>query len=563
MPAGDDHVATCTPPGVSATADHELNSVERPEVATMISKKTLFVAALFGIAAAAGPGMLGLPFGASNSPAIAAAADAPAPGADLNQSAETPTPEFQATDASLNTYHTPAWFSQARFGIWAHWDASSVPGISNGFPRDMYLPGTPDYAWFVKHFGPQSKFGFKDVIRSWKAERFDPEALMEKFKAAGARYFVALASHHDNFDNFDSTYNPWNSVKEGPHRDIVGDWRKAAIKNGLRFGVSWHADQRGWSYYHGIPTADTTGPFAGVPYDLSDPANYSLYNPPHDPKAKPSADWLDRWTKRQIDLIDKYHPDLLYYDGGISFSNDGGRAVVAHFLNTNRADHNGVNEGVINTKNDNFTRDYERGLAYAIQPKPWQDDSSLGGWFFINDAIADRASKSKDTGTVIATIADAASKNGNVLMNMPMKGDGSLYLECEKVLADLAKWIPINGEAIFGTHAWLISHQGPTDLPSAKYMNELYHPMTWQDIRFTSRQGADGKTIVYAICLGIPQGPIVIPALGRLGPSVSNVELLGTPEKVSYKSDWNGLTINPLSKYPCDFAVVFKLTLND
>ena len=421
------------------------------------------------------------------SPVQAAPASA-APGNGISAMPKTDGP-FQPSWESLRHYQMPEWFRDAKFGIWSHWGPASVPGIGNSYPEEMYQQGSSSYKWHLAHYGHPAKVGYKDVIKSWQAEKFDPDRLMAKYKAAGAKYFVALASHHDNFDNFASTYNSWNSVRVGPHKDIVGLWRDAATRQGLRFGVSWHADQRGWDYYTPSYGSDKSGPFAGVPYDGQDPANAALYNPPHEPKTKPSPDWLERWTKRQTELIDLYHPDLLYYDGGISFPDAGGLQVVAHFLNANTRLHGGHSEAVLNTKDDNFVRDYERGEPIMISPTPWQCDTSLGGWFFLDNPIADFHSRSKDTATVIHLLADIVSKNGNLLLNFPQRGDGSLYPECEKVLDGLAQWMPINGEAIFGTRPWLRNGEGPSNLPAAKYMNELKQPLTWQDVRFTTKAG--------------------------------------------------------------------------
>ena len=379
---------------------------------------------------------------------------------------------------------------------------------------------------------------------------------MDKYKAAGAHYFVALASHHDNFDNFNSTYNPWNAVRVGSHKDILGLWRDAALHDDLRFGVSWHADQRGWDYNATSYGADATGPFAGVPYDGHDPANAALYNPVHVAKTRPSQDWLERWTKRQTELIDRYHSDRLYYDGGISFANDGGMQVVAHYLNVTAQLHGGKSEGVINTKDGSLTRDYERGDPTNIRPQPWQCDTSLGGWFFLNDPIADPQSRSKNTLTVIHLLADVVSKNGNLLMNFPKRGDGSFYPECEAVLTGLAQWMPINGEAIFGSRPWIVFGEGPTNLSVPKYMNELKQPLTAQDVRYTTKDGA-----LYAICLGVPTGPTLLTSQGRLGDGVRGVTLLGSSEKLNYSQAWEGLTIQPPSKWPCDHAVAFKILL--
>ena len=459
---------------------------------------------------------------------------------------------YQPTSESFRQYQCPDWFRDAKFGIWAHWGPASVPGIGNGYPTDMYHQGTASYEYQLKHYGHPSEVGFKDVIASWKAEKFDPDALMKRYKAAGAKYFVALATHHDNFDCFASGF-AWNSVNIGPKKDIVGMWRKAALENGLHFGVSSHAD-RAWKYYQGSYGADAKGAKAGVPYDGANPANGSLYQKPHGPSDKESEEFIQLWFERHKELIDQYQPDLLYFDGGIPFSNTVGNQLVARYLNANIKQNGGKLEAVLNVKANQFVNDYERGQAITIQDEPWQCDTSLGGWFFLNDSIADYQSKSKDATTVIHNLADIVSKNGNLLLNLPQRGDGTLYPECEKVLDELARWMPINGEAIFGTRPWLAFGEGPSALPAAKYMNELKHPLTWQDVRFTTK----GATL-YAICLGVPEREVRIAALGRLGKKIASVQLLGSQDKLSWKQDWEGLTIQPASHWPCDHAVTFKV----
>lgn len=453
-----------------------------------------------------------------------------------------------AEEPSSARYVCPEWFRDAKFGIWSHWGPSSIPGLGNEFPKDMYKQGTPSYQWFLKHFGHPSERGYKDLIESWKAERFDPEALMDKYKAAGAKYFFTVATHHDNFDCFDSTHHEWNSVKHGPGKDIVGMWRAAALKAGLRFGISSHADDRGWNYYYNATLSDTSGPLAGKPYDGADPANRSLYNMPKQPKESPPDSWCQEWLLRHTELVDKYKPDLLYFDGGLPHG-DYGRKLAEHYLGAGR-------DVVINIKSGGFVRDYERGGATVIMDGPWQDDTSLGGWFFLNDPIADFHSKSKDAATVIHTLADVVSKNGNLLLNLPQRGDGSLYPECVTVLEELAAWMPVNGEAIFGTRPWSTFGEGPTPLPEAKCMNELKHPLSWNDVRFT-RKG----DFLYVISCGVPDGPLKIRALGRLGVGFDSIELLGSSEKIRYKREWEGLTIQPVKEWPCRHAVVFKVRL--
>lgn len=454
----------------------------------------------------------------------------------------------------LEQYTCPEWFRDAKFGIWSHWGPASIPGISNGFPQEMYQQDSPAYKWMLEHFGHPSRFGYKDLIESWKAEMFDPDALMAKYKAAGAKYFFALATHHDNFDCFDSPHHEWNSVKHGPKKDIVGLWREAAVKVGLYFGVSSHADDRGWNYMYGARLSDKTGPKAGVTYDGANPAYRALYNDIKEPKEKPSTAWYEEWYQRHIDLVDKYKPDALYFDGGVPHG-EYGKKLVAHYLDANRTAHGGKMEAVVNVKDNLYVLDYERGANTIIGDKPWQDDTSLAGWFYVNNNPKnDMHSLPKDAATVIHTLADVVSKNGNLLINMPQRGDGSLYPECEKVLDELAKWMPINGEAIFGTRPWLTFGEGPTQLPEAKHMNELKKPLTWQDVRFTTK-----GDFLYIIVCGIPQGPLQIKALGRLGRSFSSIGLLGSQEKVQYQKAWEGLTIMPVKEWPCQYAVVYKI----
>src|SRR5437868_4580097 len=159
-----------------------------------------------------------------------------------------PAPFKPTWDSLVDGYRTPEWFRDAKFGIWAHWTAQCVPEMGDWYARRMYIEGDPDYRYHVKHYGHPSKFGFKDIDHIWRAEKWDPERLLALYKKAGARYFVALANHHDNFDCYDSAYQPWNSVRIGPRRDIVGGWERAARAAGLRFGVTVHA-ARAWSWF--------------------------------------------------------------------------------------------------------------------------------------------------------------------------------------------------------------------------------------------------------------------------------------------------------------------------
>jgi alpha-L-fucosidase len=208
---------------------------------------------------------LGLPSTCATGIAVAAQVPTTFP-SPVNEREPMQKGNFQPTWESLQQYQAPQWFRDAKFGIWAHWGPQCQPEAGDWYARHMYVEGHQQYQFHVKHYGHPSKFGFKDVIHQWKAENWDPAKLMTLYKRAGAQYFVALANHHDNFDNYDSKYQPWNSFNMGPGKDLIGGWAKAARDNGLRFGVSVHA-AHAWSWYETAQQADKTGPLAGVPYD--------------------------------------------------------------------------------------------------------------------------------------------------------------------------------------------------------------------------------------------------------------------------------------------------------
>jgi alpha-L-fucosidase len=484
---------------------------------------------------------------------VAALADEP--------SAPAPAGQFQPTPESLKQYQTPEWFRDAKFGIWAHWGPQAVPGQGDWYARKIYEQGGPDYKYHLAHYGPQSKVGYKDIIPLWKAEKWDPDHLMELYKAAGAHYFVAQAVHHDNFDNWNSKYHSYNAVKMGPHKDIVGLWQQAAMKQGLRFGVSEHLGAS-FTWFQDSHKADKTGPYAGIPYDGANPLYQELYHPPAAPDDhgwySTNPQWHQEWFQRISDVIDQYHPDLLYSDGGLPFG-EVGRTLVANFYNGSIANHGGKLEAVYNCKNvtsgefidGSCVEDVERGGMHGIYRNPWQTDTSTGDWFYReNDHY-------KDAGVVIHLLADIVSKNGNLLLNVVQYPDGSLPPEMDKFLTDMAAWMSVNNEAIFNTRPWKVYGEGPTVMGGGKF-NENFH-FTPDDIRFTSK-----GTAVYAITLGVPEGDVLIksmakPKEGDAG-DIQDVQLLGSDEKLTWSRDESGLKIKGVSKWPSENAVVFKIT---
>jgi len=470
---------------------------------------------------------------------------------------------FQPTADSLKTYHAPEWFRDAKFGIWAHWGPQAVARRGDWYARWMYVPGHPNYAHHCEHFGHPSELGYKDIIPLWKAEKFDPEGLMELYVAAGAKYFVSMGVHHDNFDLWNSRHHRWNALAMGPKRDIVGAWRDAARRRGLRFGVSEHLGaSHNWFYPSHL--YDQFWPKLGVDYDGADPRYADLYHPRHDEPFKGHADtWYtsnrvyhQTWFNRIRDLIDSYEPDLLYSDGGIPFG-EVGRSLVAHYYNSSIARHGRV-ETVYNCKEggsgefypEACVQDVERGVMSGINPRPWQTDTSNGDWFY---ADGDTYKTAPD---VIRMLSDIVSKNGNLLLNVALYPDGSLPPESKTLVSELAPWMRVNAEAIHGTRPWIVYGEGPTQTASGAFKERVEY--TAEDIRFTTR----GDTL-YAITLGEPGGRVAISSLGRNAGhqrrAVRSVHLLGHGQSLKFQQKDAALVIELPSRLPTRYASAFKV----
>jgi alpha-L-fucosidase len=473
---------------------------------------------------------------------------------------------FQPTAESLKTYQTPQWFRDAKFGIWAHWGPQAVPRRGDWYARWMYVPGHPHYAHHLKNYGHPSEFGYKDVIALWKAEKFDPEALMDMYAAAGAKYFVSMGVHHDNFDLWNSRHHRWNALAMGPKRDVVGDWRNAARRRGLKFGVSEHlgASHNWWYPSHFY---DQFWPKMGVNYDGADPQYADLYHPKHDEPYKgdhhtwytTNPDFHQVWFNRIRDLIDSYQPDLLYSDGGMPFGAVG-RSLVAHYFNSSVAKHGRV-ETVYNCKAlgsgefypEACVQDVERGVMSGINPLPWQTDTSNGDWFYADGYVY------KTGPDVIRMLADIVSKNGNLLLNVVLYPDGSLTPESQALLSDLKAWMAINAEAIHGTRPWTLFGEGPTETAAGAFKEKAEY--TAQDIRFTTK----GKAL-YAITLGEASGRVTINSLGRAGGherrAVKSVRLLGMAQPLQFQQTDTALIIEAPAKLPTRHACAFKISFH-
>ncbi|BCM92563.1 hypothetical protein IAD21_04445 [Abditibacteriota bacterium] len=469
---------------------------------------------------------------------------------------------FDGTMDSLAKYRCPEWFRDAKFGIWAHWGPQSVPQEGDWYARNMYIQGSGQNQYHVAHYGPPSKFGYKDVIPLWKAEKWNPEQLMDLYVKAGAKYFVSMGVHHDNFDLWNSKFNPWNATKMGPRRDVVGEWQRAARKHGLHFGVSEHLGAS-YTWYQPSHGADKTGPLAGVAYDGADSQYWSLY---HNPTKPGDGGWLTNgpenqanWQARIRDLIDQYHPDLLYSDSGFPFGSVGA-GLVSHFYNDNSERHGGKEEAVYNCKqvsNGHWVQDVERGVLEGISPDPWQTDTSMGDWYYS------RHQGYKPPATVIHMLCDIVSKNGNLLINIVQRPDGSIDDDSLTMLHELAAWMPVNGEAIYGTRPWTVYGEGKA--AEGGMFQENRQSYSSDDIRFTRKGNA-----LYAIMLGWPeapaggQGKAILKAFATDSPFVTGdhpkVQILGSKDHLQFQRTEKGLEIALPPQAPTKYAVVFKIT---
>jgi alpha-L-fucosidase len=518
---------------------------------------------------------------------------------------------FQPNWESLQRgYQCPEWFRDAKFGIWAHWSAQCVPEQGDWYARQMYIQGHRQYEHHLKTYGHPSKFGFMELDNLWKAEKWDPEKLMDLYQRAGARYFVALANHHDNFDAYDSKYHAWNSVNVGPKRDIVGTWAEVARRHGLRFGVTNHS-AHAWHWFQTAYGYDGEGELAGVRYDAFtlkkedgkgkwweglDPQD--LYTGPNmvmpdgltsiqvvndwheandrrwieDPPANNQA-FVDKWFLRCQDLVDKYRPDLLYFDNRGLPLGQAGLDIAAHYYNASRAWHQGRLEAVLNSKmlpeerRGALVEDIERGVAEGIRPMPWQTDTCIGSWHYDRSRFEQH--KYKTVAQVVRMLVDIVSKNGNLLLNVPVRGDGTIDEDEVAFLEGMARWMDVNGEAIFATRPWVVYGEGPSVVEKAEAghfggaRDVRSKPYTAEDVRFTTKGDA-----VYAVLMDWPPERTVLvkslasgttekPAL--LGKEIASVSLLGSAEKLEWSRDAAGLHATLPASRPGEHTVALKV----
>lgn len=537
-----------------------------------VSKRSLLKSAAgLGLAA-------GLPRAAYGYPSLSAAASGP----------------FKPTWQSLiDGYQCPDWFRDAKFGLWAHWGAQCVPEAGDWYARHMYVQGHGQYEHHLKTYGHPADTGFMEIYPKWTAAAWNPDNLLDLYKRAGAKYFVAMANHHDNFDHWDSKFHDWNSVRVGPKKDLIGIWEKAARARGLKFGVSNHA-AHAWHWFQTAYGHDPEGPRRGERYDAYRLTKYDgagkwwegldpqeLYTgatyplPAEIATIKDANDWHEKndrvwteeppaanpaftrqWYLRTKDLIDSYKPDLIYFDNFDLPLGQVGLDIAAHYYNASMSWHGGKQQGVINIKpqeapRGGYTADVERGMRAEISPEPWQTDTCIGQWHY-NRRLFDEK-RYMPASAVIHRLCDIVSKNGNLLLSIPVRGDGSIDAEERRIVEEIAEWMGRFGDAIYGTRPWKMFGEGPTEVGVGMFGERNQKAFTEKDIRFT-KKGRD----LYAITLGRPKGEVTIASLAKA--SVRRVEVVGAPGALKYRQDAAGLHVTVPDSAAHDFGVALKIS---
>ncbi len=465
---------------------------------------------------------------------------------------------------SLQAFHPPKWWQRAKFGIFIHWGVYSVPAYGNEwYARNMYIQGSDEYAHHRKTWGPQDRFGYKDFIPLFRAENFDPEEWTELFVESGARYVVPVAEHHDGFQMYRSEISHWNAAEMGPHRDVLGELQQCIVQSGLHFCASSHRIEHSFFMSHGREfDSDVREPLRRG--DLYWPAMPETDR--EDPRSKPDAseEFLQDWLVRTCELIDRYQPDLLYFDWWIQHScaKPWLKKLAAYYYN--RAQERGARVG-ITYKQDAFPfacgaiPDVERGQFSDMQGYAWQTDTSiaLNSWGYTRD------NRYRSAPSLVRDLVDIVSKNGCLLLNIGPRADGVIPQPEQEVLRQIGAWLRVNGEAIYGSRVWRIYGEGPTQVPKGGFTDAQEKPFTHEDIRFTCHNGC-----LYAIALKqSPDGSYCIHALAQGEPHAAlftgllrDVRVLGTDEPPQWRRDQEGLHL--YTDVKSDYPIVFKLLLD-
>jgi alpha-L-fucosidase len=468
---------------------------------------------------------------------------------------------FRPDWESLQKYEAPGWYSDAKFGIFIHWGVYSVPAFSNEwYPRNMYEPSSDAYTHHIATYGTQDKFGYKDFVPMFKAEHYDPAAWAELFKKAGAKYVVPVAEHHDGFAMYDSGVSDWTAKKMGPHRDLIGDLAKAVRAEGLHFGVSTHRVEHDFFLGPGRKIqSDVNDPQYAAFYGPAQVGVYKWGNPVGSDFTYVAPAWTNDWLARSAELVQKYHPDIVYFDWWIGQASI--RSNLARFASFyyNSSLKFGDHIGVINYKDyamqeHSAVLDIERGQLGDTRPMPWQTDTSISNksWGYIKDDTF------KSPEFVIDQLIDIVSKNGNLLLNIGPRSDGTIPEPVQQVLLDVGAWLTINGESIYGTRPWRVYGEGPTKAVAGSFHDTDVQKYTAEDFRFTTK-----GDVLYAIGFAWPAGgEAAIESLATAAGSelVQAVSLVGSEAKLRFEQRADGLHVQLPAQAPAKYAYVLRLT---
>jgi alpha-L-fucosidase len=473
-------------------------------------------------------------------------------------------PKYEATWESLTNYTVPDWYINGKFGIFIHWGPYAVPAFANEwYARNMYIEGAKEYQHHLEKWGNQAEFGYKDFIPLFKAEKFDAYEWSTLFKEAGAKFVVPVAEHHDGFPMYDCSLSAWNAVKMGPKRDVVGELAQATRALDMVFGVSTHRAEHWWFFNGGL----------AYDSDVQDPAYAAFYGPPkpgpalgeeswesRDWEPRPDAKFLEDWLERTCELVDKYQPQLVWFDWWI-------RQIVfqpyvqkfaSYYYNRGLVWDKGV---AINYKFETFPKeaavfDVERGQLNDIRPYFWQTDTSISknSWSYVTEQDY------KTAHSLVSDLVDIVSKNGALLLNIGPRADGTIPEREQEILRDIGKWLSINGEVIYDTRPWIIYGEGSTKIEEGGFTDTRRQSFTSQDIRFTIK----GNTL-YVIFLAWPDSTATITSLGSesviKAEQIDEIRLLGANAKLPWVQYAKGLIIEMPPEKPCDFAYTLKIAL--
>lgn len=470
---------------------------------------------------------------------------------------------YKDTWESLCEYKMPEWYENAKFGIFIHWGVYSVPAFGNEwYPRNMYVQGSQEYEHHRKTYGDQKTFGYKDFIPMFRGEKFDAGEWMELFREAGAKYVMPVAEHHDGFQMYESELSKWNARNMGPCRDVVGELKEAADKEGIVFALSNHRAEHCW-FFNGGREFDS---------DVNDPTYEDFYWKQQDGgpslshdiySVQPTKEHCENWLARVCEMVEKYRPRIVWFDWWIQ--NMGFKPYLKKFAAYyyNRAAEWGI-EVAINYKYDAYAYgtavfDVERGQLESIRPRLWQTDTAVAknSWGYTEN------NDFKNPVDIVCDLVDIVSKNGCLLLNVGPKPDGTFTKEDRDILLSIGQWMKVNGEGIYGTTYWKQYGEGPTKVQEGAFTDVNRDPFTSQDIRFTYKNG-----VIYAFVMKFsPEGKVEIKALKRVSDrsgdfDIKSVSVLGNNAEVTFERNTDSLAVYVNGRVESDYPVCLKIVID-